>query len=73
MGVQRSDHVLSRICKCLRVVKFHVHESVLKDGRDEDEPLVDLKKLDAVGRAGDITYWPNGVEDSNTLPMGRPK
>ena len=56
-----------------RVVKFHVHESVLKDGRNEDEPLVDLKKLDAVGRAGDITYWPNGVEDSNTLPMGRPK
>ena len=56
-----------------RVVKFHVHESVLKEGREEDAPLVDLEKLNAVGRAGDVTYWPNGVEESNTLPMGRPK
>lgn len=56
-----------------RVVKFHVHESVLKEGREEDAPLVDLAKLNAVGRAGDITYWPTGVEVSNTLPMGRPK
>jgi flavin reductase (DIM6/NTAB) family NADH-FMN oxidoreductase RutF len=56
-----------------RVVKFHVHESVLKEGREEDAPLIDLQKLNAVGRAGDITYWPNGVEDSNVLPMPRAK
>jgi len=56
-----------------RVVKFHVHESVLQEGREDDAPLVDLKKLNAVGRAGDITYWPNGVEEGNALPMGRPK
>jgi flavin reductase (DIM6/NTAB) family NADH-FMN oxidoreductase RutF len=55
-----------------RVVKFHVHESVLKDGRDEDKPLVDLTKLQAVGRAGDITYWPVGTSKDTVLAMPRP-
>ena len=56
-----------------RVVNFHIHENVLKEGRAEDAPLVDLDKLDAVGRAGDITYWPSGVESGNVNPMPRPK
>mmetsp|Transcript_432 Transcript_432/g.618 ORF Transcript_432/g.618 Transcript_432/m.618 type:complete len:82 (+) Transcript_432:2743-2988(+) len=56
-----------------RVVNFHIHTSVLKDGRAQDAPIVDLDKLDAVARAGDITYWPNGVEKRNTNPMPRPK
>lgn len=56
-----------------RVVNFHVHESVLKDGQAEDDPRVDLTKLQPVGRAGDITYWPYGAKDDNKLSMGRPK
>jgi len=56
-----------------RVVNFHVHESVLKDGQAEDDPRVDLKKLQAVGRAGDITFWPHGVKDDNILSVVRPK
>lgn len=56
-----------------RIVNFHVHESVLKDGQAEDDPRVDLKKLQAVGRAGDITFWPHGVIDDNMLSAARPK
>merc|ERR1712154_197463 len=56
-----------------RVVNFHVHESVLKDGQAEDDPRVDLMKLQPVGRAGDITFWPHGVKKDNMLPMTRPK
>jgi flavin reductase (DIM6/NTAB) family NADH-FMN oxidoreductase RutF len=72
-----------------RVVRIHVHASVLKErettkqGDDDDvveidqrlPPLVDLFKLQAVGRAGDITYWPVGISDpeQETLPMPRPK
>eukprot|EP00591_Stephanopyxis_turris_P005178 CAMPEP_0195519666 /NCGR_PEP_ID=MMETSP0794_2-20130614/15233_1 /TAXON_ID=515487 /ORGANISM="Stephanopyxis turris, Strain CCMP 815" /LENGTH=228 /DNA_ID=CAMNT_0040648857 /DNA_START=98 /DNA_END=784 /DNA_ORIENTATION=+ len=56
-----------------RVVNFHIHESVLKDGQEDNDPRVDLKKLQAVGRAGDITYWPVGVNDDNILAMPRPK
>eukprot|EP00559_Dactyliosolen_fragilissimus_P004418 CAMPEP_0184870142 /NCGR_PEP_ID=MMETSP0580-20130426/36607_1 /TAXON_ID=1118495 /ORGANISM="Dactyliosolen fragilissimus" /LENGTH=219 /DNA_ID=CAMNT_0027372085 /DNA_START=166 /DNA_END=822 /DNA_ORIENTATION=+ len=40
-----------------KVVNFHVHETVLKDGQEENDPRVDLHKLQPVGRAGDITYW----------------
>jgi flavin reductase (DIM6/NTAB) family NADH-FMN oxidoreductase RutF len=56
-----------------RVVKFHIHKDVLKDGREPDAPLVDLRKVQAVGRAGDITYWPAGVAEESVLPMPRPK
>jgi len=44
-----------------RVRKFHVRDDVLKlkDG-DPAYPLVDLEQLQAVGRAGDVTYWPVG-------------
>lgn len=61
-----------------RVVRIHVDSSVLKE-RDGDDPrmppLVDLVKLQAVGRAGDITYWPVGVTHpgTETLSMPRPK
>jgi flavin reductase (DIM6/NTAB) family NADH-FMN oxidoreductase RutF len=66
-----------------RVVRIHVHSSVLTK-RDDDTvdndpsllpPLVDLFKLQAVGRAGDVTYWPVGISDpdTDTLPMPRPK
>jgi len=56
-----------------RVVNFHIHESVLKDGQDKDDPRVDLMKLQPVGRAGDITFWPHGANRDNTLPLMRPK
>jgi flavin reductase (DIM6/NTAB) family NADH-FMN oxidoreductase RutF len=61
-----------------RVVHIHVHSSVLKQKVAPDgstSPLVDLTKLQAVGRAGDITYWPVGISnpDSDALSMPRPK
>lgn len=63
-----------------RVVQIHVHSSVLKQRHIEEEPswmppVVDLNKLQAVGRAGDITYWPVGIHnsDTETLPMPRPQ
>jgi flavin reductase (DIM6/NTAB) family NADH-FMN oxidoreductase RutF len=56
-----------------RVVNFHVHESVLQEGQPDTAPIVDLEKLNAVGRAGGVTYWPVGVESANTSTMGRPK
>jgi flavin reductase (DIM6/NTAB) family NADH-FMN oxidoreductase RutF len=66
-----------------RVVHVHVHKAVLKDDArggsltEEDAatgserpvvPLVDLEKLRAVGRAGDITYWPVGSGGSSSMP-----
>lgn len=56
-----------------RVVRFHINELTLKDGRPDDSPVVDLDKLNAVGRAGDVTYWPVGVKSENKLPLPRPK
>lgn len=56
-----------------RVVNFHVHESVLKDGQADDDPRVDLIKLQPVGRAGDITFWPHGVKSDNMIASERPK
>ncbi|CAM9890245.1 unnamed protein product, partial [Heterosigma akashiwo] len=54
-----------------RVVKFHVHESVLTERNgDPGRPLVDLKKMRFCGRAGDITYWPAG--EGQATPMERP-
>ena len=66
-----------------RVVHVHVHKAVLKDdsrggGQTETDaatggerpvvPLVDLGKVRAVGRAGDVTYWPVGSGGSSSMP-----
>lgn len=40
-------------------------------GIDRPRPVVDLEKLQSVGRAGDITYWPTGSE-GKAVPMRRP-
>jgi len=63
--VKNDDGVHSTTIVMGRVVRFHIHDSVLQDGRDEDKPLVDLEKLQPVGRAGGITYWPVGVATKN--------
>ncbi|KAL3930381.1 MAG: hypothetical protein SGARI_004499 [Bacillariaceae sp.] len=55
-----------------QVTKFHLHESILKDGQPADAPRVDLIKLQAVGRAGDITYWPVGTTPETVKPIERP-
>jgi flavin reductase (DIM6/NTAB) family NADH-FMN oxidoreductase RutF len=53
-----------------KVIRFHIHHSVLKT--DEDgKSIVDLEKLRAVGRAGDISYWPAG--EGNVVKLERPK
>lgn len=49
-----------------RVVRFHIHEDVLEKGRDDDQPLVDLCQLQPVGRAGGSTYWPVGVQNTES-------
>lgn len=54
-----------------RIVKYHIHTSVLKYARgDTNRPVIDLEQMRFVGRAGDITYWPAG--DATALPMKRP-
>jgi hypothetical protein len=56
------------------VIKLHVYESVLKEEVQSDNaPLVDLTKLQAVGLAGNNTYWPAGSFQDNVLPMPHPK
>jgi flavin reductase (DIM6/NTAB) family NADH-FMN oxidoreductase RutF len=55
-----------------RVTRFHLHSSILKEGQSEKEPRVDLEALQAVGRAGDITYWPVGTSPETVRPMERP-
>ena len=42
---------------------------MLQDGCDiVNSPVVDLDKLRAVGRVGDITYWPAGEGKSISIP-----
>lgn len=54
-----------------RIVKYHVHESVLNfNGNDSNRPVVDLEKMRFVGRAGDTTYWPAG--EGKSISMKRP-
>mmetsp|Transcript_1567 Transcript_1567/g.2239 ORF Transcript_1567/g.2239 Transcript_1567/m.2239 type:complete len:284 (-) Transcript_1567:124-975(-) len=55
-----------------RIVRYHVHSTVLKasNGVGNRSPVVDLQKLGAVGRAGDITYWPAG--EGKAVSMKRP-
>jgi len=55
-----------------RVKRFHLHSSILKKGQSEKEPRVDLEALQAVGRAGDITYWPVGTSPETVRPLERP-
>ncbi|KAL3923490.1 MAG: hypothetical protein SGILL_001630 [Bacillariaceae sp.] len=55
-----------------QVTKFHLHQSILKDEQPADQPRVDLIKLQAVGRAGDITYWPVGTTPETVRPIERP-
>jgi flavin reductase (DIM6/NTAB) family NADH-FMN oxidoreductase RutF len=55
-----------------QVTKFHIHQSVLKDGQPKDQPRVDLFKLQAVGRAGDVTYWPVGTTPDTVRHIERP-
>ncbi len=55
-----------------QVTKFHLHQSILKDGQPPDQPRVDLIKLQAVGRAGDITYWPVGTSPETIKAIERP-
>ena len=55
-----------------RVTKFHLHSSIMKKGQSEKEPRVDLEALQAVGRAGDITYWPVGTTPETVRPIERP-
>ena len=54
-----------------KVVHVHINEALLVKN-NPDSPIVDLEKLHAVGRAGDITYWPVGVAEGNALAMERP-
>lgn len=51
-----------------RIVKYHIHKSVL--GGTEEKPIVDLEKARLVGRVGGITYWPAG--EGKALSMERP-
>ena len=49
-----------------RVRRFHISKDVYKESdragpSGPERPLVDLEALQAVGRAGDITYWPVGT------------
>jgi len=53
-----------------KVVRFHIHQSVLKTDAD-GKSVVDLEKLRAVGRAGDISYWPAG--EGKVIRLVRPK
>ena len=58
-----------------KIVQYHIHSSVLKkenrDGTKATAPIVDLEKLQSVGRAGDVTYWPTGA-DGKAVAMKRP-
>jgi len=51
-----------------RIVKYHIHRSVL--GGTEEKPIVDLEKARLVGRVGGITYWPAG--EGKAVSMKRP-
>jgi flavin reductase (DIM6/NTAB) family NADH-FMN oxidoreductase RutF len=49
-----------------RVVKYHIRSDVLTEDCDLlAGPLVDLDKVQAVGRAGGNTFWPVGTSATN--------
>jgi len=48
-----------------RVVKYHIRSDVLAVDCDiKTSPIIDLHRLQAVGRAGGITYWPVGTPET---------
>ena len=49
-----------------RVVRFHIHKDVLEKDCEDDKPIIDLCKLQPVGRAGGTTYWPVGAQIINS-------
>eukprot|EP01039_Chlorochromonas_danica_P005348 gene5348-5884_t len=51
---EKNEHTASMIMG--KIVKFHVHESVLVPGGSEAKPVVDWAKLQPVGRLGGETY-----------------
>jgi flavin reductase (DIM6/NTAB) family NADH-FMN oxidoreductase RutF len=51
-----------------RIVKYHIHTSVL--GGTQDRPVVDLEKAKLCGRVGNVTYWPAG--EGKAVPIERP-
>ena len=54
-----------------KIVKYHVHKSVLKfNGGDESRPVIDLEQMKFVGRAGGITFWPVG--EGKAMSLKRP-
>ncbi len=53
-----------------RIVRYHVHTSVLAGDLDANRPVVDLEKMQFVGRAGGVTYFPAG--EGKSLSMERP-
>jgi flavin reductase (DIM6/NTAB) family NADH-FMN oxidoreductase RutF len=66
---ERGEHTTTIVMGT--IVHFHIHESVLKyKNDDKDYPIVDLEQLRAVGRAGDISYWPTG--EGKVVKMTRP-
>mmetsp|Transcript_31877 Transcript_31877/g.77266 ORF Transcript_31877/g.77266 Transcript_31877/m.77266 type:complete len:297 (+) Transcript_31877:3-893(+) len=72
----KGDHTTTIVIG--RVVQFHIRPDVLLPMTGEDSPpkwIVDLQKLQAVGRAGGNIYWPVGLaEDGDgSLEMKRPQ
>lgn len=53
-----------------RIVRYHVHTSVLAGDLVANRPVVDLEKMQFVGRAGGVTYFPAG--EGKSLSMERP-
>uniref|UniRef100_A0A7S3VCY2 Flavin reductase like domain-containing protein n=1 Tax=Chaetoceros debilis TaxID=122233 RepID=A0A7S3VCY2_9STRA len=53
-----------------RIVRYHVHTSVLAGDLDANRPIIDLEKMQFVGRAGGVTYFPAG--EGKSLTMKRP-
>lgn len=72
--VYNADGVHTTTIVMGQVTHFHIHDSVLRyKGGDKSRPLVDLQALQAVGRAGDVTYWPVGTTEETVVAMERPK
>ncbi len=53
-----------------RIVRYHIHTSVLAGDVDANKPTIDLEKMQFVGRAGGNTYFPAG--EGKTISLKRP-
>ena len=63
----KGDHTTTIVLG--RVVKYHIHESVLiEKNNDPKRPVIDLQKIRACGRVGGISYWPAGEGKEVILP-----